>query len=123
MITMQQRGMTTIGFLLVLAVLGLIAFGVIQLVPVYLENMKIVQLLNQTREQLNGQSPSVKDIRDALYKRAEIEDLRDIDTKKDFVVKPVPGGYTVSINYERRKPYVANISLLAEFEHSVEINN
>jgi hypothetical protein len=123
MITMQQRGMTTIGFLLVLAVLGLIAFGVIQLVPVYLENMKIVQLLNQTKEQLDGQSPSVKDIRDALYKRAEIEDLRDIDTKKDFVVKPVSGGYTVSINYERRKPYVANISLLAEFEHSVEISN
>jgi hypothetical protein len=123
MITMQQRGMTTIGFLLVLAVLGLIAFGVIQLVPVYLENMKIVQLLNQTKEQLDGQSPSVKDIRDALYKRAEIEDLRDIDTKKEFVVKPVSGGYTVSINYERRKPYVANISLLAEFEHSVEINN
>jgi hypothetical protein len=29
----------------------------------------------------------------------------------------------VSINYERRKPYVANISLLAEFEHSVEISN
>jgi hypothetical protein len=123
MITMQQRGMTTIGFLLVLAVLGLIAFGVIQLVPVYLENMKIVQLLNQTKEQLDGQSPSVKDIRDALYKRAEIEDLRDIDTKKDFVVKPVSGGYTVSINYERRKPYLANISLLAEFEHSVEISN
>jgi hypothetical protein len=85
--------------------------------------MKIVQLLNQTKEQLDGQSPSVKDIRDALYKRAEIEDLRDIDTKKDFVVKPVSGGYTVSINYERRKPYVANISLLAEFEHSVEISN
>jgi hypothetical protein len=123
MITKQQRGMTTIGFLLVLAVLGLIAFGVIQLVPVYLENMKIVQLLNQTKEQLDGQSPSIKDIRDALYKRADIEDLRDIDTKKDFIVKPVSGGYTVSINYERRKPYVANIYLLAEFDHSVEINN
>ena len=123
MITKQQRGMTTIGLLLVLAVLGLIAFGVIQLVPVYLENMKVVQLLNQTKEQLDGQSPSVKDIRDALYKRAEIEDLRDIDTKKDIVVKPKSGGYTVEIQYERRKPYVANISLLAEFSHSVEIVN
>ena len=76
--------MTIIGLLLVLAVLGLIAFGVIQLVPVYLENMKIVQILNQTKDQLDGQSPSVKDIRDALYKRAKIEDLQDIDTKKDF---------------------------------------
>jgi len=123
MITKQQRGMTTIGLLLVLAVLGLIAFGVIQLVPVYLENMKVVQLLNQTKEQLDGQSPSVKDIRDALYKRAEIEDLRDIDTRKDIVVKPKSGGYTVEIQYERRKPYVANISLLAEFSHSVEIVN
>ena len=123
MIIKQQRGMTTIGLLLVLAVLGLIAFGVIQLVPVYLENMKVVQLLNQTKEQLDGQSPSVKDIRDALYKRADIEGLQDIDTKRDILVKPKSGGYIVEIEYERRKPYVANISLLAEFSHSVEIVN
>lgn len=123
MITKQQRGMTTIGLLLVLAVLGAIVFGVIQLVPVYLENMKVVQLMNQTKEQLDGQNPSVKDIRDALYKRAEIEDLRDIDTRKDILVKPKSGGYTVEIAYERRKPYIANISLLAEFSHSVEIVN
>jgi hypothetical protein len=119
----QQRGMTTIGLILVLVVLGLIAFGTIQLVPVYLENMKIVQMLNQTKTQLDGQKPSVRMIRDALYRRAEIESLNDIDTKKDFIIKPVPKGYSVSIKYERRKPYVANVYLLAAFEHSVEIVN
>jgi hypothetical protein len=119
----QQRGMTTIGLILVLVVLGLIAFGAIQLVPVYLENMKIVQLLNQTKVQLDGQNPSIKMIRDTLYRRAEVEDLREVDTKKDFVIKPVSGGYSVTIQYERRKPYFGNVYLLAEFNHSVEIVN
>jgi len=119
----QQRGMTAIGLILVLVVLALIAFGVIQLVPVYLENMKIVQLLNQTKTQLDGQNPSIKTIRDTIYKRAQVEDLRDLDTKKDFVIKPISGGYTVTIEYERRKPYFGNVSLLAEFKHSVEIIN
>jgi hypothetical protein len=118
-----QRGMTTIGLILTLVVLGLIAFGTIQLVPVYLENMKIVQLLNQTKTQLDGQNASIKMIRETLYRRAEVEDLRDIDTKKDFVIKPVSGGYSVAIQYERRKPYIANIYLLAEFNHSIEIVN
>jgi len=48
----RQTGMTAIGFILVVVVLGLIGFGVIQLVPVYLENMKILQVLNQTKTNL-----------------------------------------------------------------------
>jgi hypothetical protein len=117
----RQEGMTAIGLIAVVVVLGLIFFGVIQLVPVYLENMKIVQVLNQTKIDLDGQNASVKMIRDALAKRSNIESLYDVDPAKDFVVKRVPTGYRVSIDYERRRNYVANVYLLAEFDHAVEI--
>lgn len=117
----RQEGMTAIGLIVVVVVLGLIGFGVIQLVPVYLENMKIVQVLNQTKIDLDGQNASVKMIRDALAKRSDIESLYDVDPAKDYVVKRSPAGYRVSMDYERRRAFVANVYLLAEFDHAVEI--
>ena len=121
MMRKDQRGITTIGFIMVLAVLGLIGFAVIQLVPVYLENMKIIQVLNQTKTDLDGQNASIEDIRKSIDKRVNIEGLYGVNPRKDFSVKRGGNGYTVSTDYERRRAYVANIYLLAEFEHSVEI--
>ncbi|MDP7093291.1 MAG: DUF4845 domain-containing protein [Gammaproteobacteria bacterium] len=117
----RQRGMTAIGAILVLLVLGSIGFGVIQLVPVYLENMRIVQVMNQVKADLEGQNATVTDIRKALGRRVNIEDLRDVNHRKDFVVSRSGGGYKVQIEYERRKVYFGNIYLLAEFDHTVEI--
>ncbi len=117
----QQRGMTTIGMILVLTILGLIGFGIIQLVPVYLENMKIVQLLNQVQSDLEGQSATVADIRKKLAKRVNIESLYDVNYREDFIITRSPGGFKVQMKYTRQRPYFGNISLLAEFDHSVEI--
>ena len=117
----QQQGMTAIGFVMMLVVFGFIAFGVIQLVPVYLENMKVVQVLNQVKSDLDGQNASLMDIRKSLEKRVDIEDLRDINWRTDFVISRSGNGYYVSTEYERVKSFVANVYLLAEFEHEVEI--
>ena len=117
----QQRGMTALGAILLLAVFGTIAFGVIQMVPVYLESMKIAQVLNQVKSELDGQSPTVVDIRKSLGKRVNIEDLREIDYTKDFVIKRSGQGYMVSTEYSRKRLFVANLYLLAEFDYAVEI--
>jgi hypothetical protein len=121
MMRKSQRGITTIGLIMVLAVLGLISFAVIQMVPVYLENMKIVQVLKQTKTDLDGQNASADDIRSGLDKRVNIEGLYDVDARKDFEIKRGGNGYNVRMAYERRMPYVANIYILAVFDNSVEI--
>ena len=117
----RQRGMTAIGLLIVLTVLGLIGFGVIQLVPVYLENMKIQQVLNQVRDELEGQNATTADIREALGKRVDIEGLYDVSYRKDFVISRTGSGLKVAIDYERERAYFGNVYLLAKFKHSVEI--
>jgi hypothetical protein len=117
----KQQGITALGFMMLLAVFGFLTFGVIQLVPVYLENMKVVQVLNQVKSDLDGQNASLMDIRKSLDKRINIEDLRDINWRTDFVISRSNNGYFISIEYERVRSFVANVSLLAEFEHEVEI--
>ena len=117
----QQQGMTTLGLVSMLAVFGFIAFGVLQMVPVYLENMKIVSVLKQVKQDLDGQNPTVVDIRKGLGKRVNVEDLHGVDYTKDFKIKRSEIGYKVSTTYSRKKSYVANLYLLAEFDHAVEI--
>ncbi|MCP3999771.1 MAG: DUF4845 domain-containing protein [Gammaproteobacteria bacterium] len=117
----QQRGMTTIGFAMLLALFGLIAFGVIQLIPVYLENMKVVQLLNGLKSDLDGQNATLPQIKTDIDKYIDIESLSDFDLRSDFLISRSPNGFLVSVEYERQRPYLANVSLLAEFEHEVEI--
>jgi hypothetical protein len=113
--------MTFIGMLILISFLGLVGFGIIQLVPMYLENMKVVQSINQVKTELDRNKPDAVAIRKALRKRFVVEDLRDIDVKKDILIERIDGGYRVTADYERRKAYVANVYLLADFEHSVEI--
>ena len=117
----HQQGITTLGLITLLAVFGLIGFGVLQMVPVYLENMKLVQVLNQAKIDHDGQNASLSEIKNTIYKRLDVEDLRGINMREDFIFSRSPNGYLVSIEYSRKKTFLANVYLLAEFDHSVEI--
>jgi hypothetical protein len=117
----QQRGMTAIGLVALLAVFGLIAFGVIQLVPVYLENMKIVQLLKSVKSDLDGQNASLVQIKNSIGKRVDIEDLRDFDWKNEIEISSSGNGYYLVTEYSRQKSLIGNVYLLAEFYYEVEI--
>ena len=117
----KQRGMTFIGMVILVAFFGVVGFGILQLVPVYLENMKVVQSMNQVQDELSKGKVDVAAIRKALRKRMVVEDLRDMDVKKDFVISRVDNGYELKADYERRKNYIANVYLLVDFEYAVEI--
>ena len=117
----KQRGMTVIGLLILALVFGLLGFGLLLLVPVYLENMKVVQSVNQVKIELDGARADPDVIRKALTKRLIVEDLRQIDVKKDFIIERGKDGYNLTAAYERRRDYIANVSLLADFEYKVEI--
>jgi hypothetical protein len=113
--------MTFIGLLILLSVLGLLGFGVLQLTPVYLENMKVVQAMNQVRDELGDGKVDAAEIRKALRRRMVVDDLRDMDVKKDFTIKRIDVGYELKADYERRRAYIGNVYLLADFEYAVEI--
>lgn len=117
----RQGGMTTLGLLILLAFIGMVGFGIIQLVPVYLENMKVQQVMNQTKGKLDGQNATIADIRKQLGDMVNIEDLRQVDYRKDFVITRTQDGHKVSMDYTRERSFVANVYLMTKFSHAVEI--
>ena len=117
-----QSGITTIGFLLIAVLVGVVGLATIKLTPMYIKNMQLSKLLDGLQAQLpRGDAVSPAAIRSVIDKKCAIE---GIDLPKDSlkIAQNKTGGYSVHITYESRAPYVAGIYLLLEFDKQVEIS-
>ena len=82
-----QLGMTFIGLLCILGLVGVIAYAGIRLVPVYLNYMKVAKALQATASEFKGENSELGGIRRALDKQWSIDDITVIDAKDVEVTK------------------------------------
>lgn len=116
----KQRGMTFIGLLTIFLLVGIVAYGGIRVLPVYMEYFKVATVLSGLKNELDGKAATRSDIMRSLEKRLGIESVRSM-RGTDFKISKVSGGHRVGINYERKAPYVANVEFLITFKKSVQI--
>ena len=117
----KQRGATFLGTVVIVAILGAGLYAGIRLVPVYLQHFAIVKAMNQVAESLKGSSVTTAAVRTALGNRWGIEDIKQLDIQ-DIEIRKVPNGVELYALYEAKAPFIANVSLVVEFEKSVVIN-
>ncbi len=78
----KQRGVTLIGWILLLTPLAICAYAGIRLAPVYLNYMKVARTLEQVKADYKGGAPADQfAIRTALEKRLFIESVEFPDAK------------------------------------------
>jgi cell division protein FtsB len=116
----RQRGMTAIGFIIIAALVGLVGYGAVRLVPVYMTQMQIRQLLADLKTEYDGNAASIARLQTEIGNRLNI-DAVTYPTRQDFVITKTEDGLMVSVDYEDSVPYIGNLSLSATFENSVEI--
>lgn len=116
----RQRGMTTLGMLIVAACVGLIAFAALRLTPVYLNYMKVAGVLNGVQEEFDGQAPNRAAIRTSIARRFDIESVSEIMVR-DITVTSEEVGFVVRATYDHQAPFIANISFSVHFDKYVEI--
>ncbi len=117
----KQQGMTFLGWVIVLAIIGIFALTAIRLTPVYLEFMKVSSAMEGTRDALSGtEDATPRGIRSALGKRFNIEAVSVIKSA-DVEVARSDNGLTVTADYSHVVPFIANVSFKVDFNKSVEI--
>ena len=116
----RQRGMTFLGLVTILAILGAGLYAAIRLVPVYLEYTKVARALEQVRDEHSAIESNPQLIRRSLERRWDVEDIASIGWK-EVEIKKSNEGYDVRAAYEVEQPFVANVYLLAKFDKSVVI--
>ena len=110
----RQRGLSLSGLLFVAVVLIFVAVGAMKLIPAYMQNAQIQQVLDAIAQDPEMQKASVKDIRMSFSKRALISDITAVKADEIEIEKDA-NGIALSAAYTVKIPVAGNASLLLEF--------
>ncbi len=116
----SQAGMTFIGLLCVLALVGVVVYAGIRLVPVYLNYLKVARTLTSVATEFKADNPDVRAMQVSLERHWGIEDITGVDFKDVEVVKD-DSGVSLHVAYDDTVPYVGNVSLLVHFDKTVKV--
>jgi len=106
--------------LTIVAILGLAVFGVIRLVPLYLEYMAIARALEQTVRENSGGSQQA--LPTALIRRWTIEDIDSIQPKDVEIKRGPNGSFVMRAWYRAEAPFISNVSLVVDFDKTVTVS-
>ena len=119
----RQSGMTFLGLLVLIVVVGSWIYAGIRLVPAYLNYQKVASTLEKVRDEYTS-NPGTTDfmIRKAIERHFNIEMVNeDVFNYPDVQIRQQGGVFAVTAAYEHVVPLVANVSFLVDFDKTVEI--
>ena len=87
----RQRGMTFLGILTILIILGAAIYGGIRAVPVYLEYMEVSRAMEQVKDEHSAIETSAQMIRNSLERRWDVEDIKGLSWKEVEIKKTSEG--------------------------------
>ena len=117
----RQQGMTFLGILVLVIVVGAWVYAGIRLVPKYLEYMRVASTLEKVRDEFDS-NPGTTEfmLRKAVERHFDIE-MVEIISSNDIEIKREGGIFTMRAAYDDTVPLVSNISFLLEFDKTVEV--
>ena len=116
----KQKGMTAIGWLLVILLAIILGIVALKLMPVYLEGYKVYQSLASLEEDNNARGKGPAELRAMLAKRLDINMVNDV-TVDDIIVSRGKTGYEVEVSYEARRQLFGNLYAVVVFSKTVEV--
>ncbi len=119
----RQRGLTIWGLFVVGFVVVFFALLIMKLSPPYITHAKAAFALRAAVKQSGGvSSASAEEVRKALERRFEIDEIRSVDLKTALrFERPRSGIVSARLEYEVRVPILYNVSAVIAFDDSVEL--
>jgi hypothetical protein len=118
----RQAGVTLIGFVIILMIAAFFVYTGMKLVPAYYDFFNVSKALTSVSTESES-GAGVEDVRRQLETQqlSQYFDDSDIDAKNISVINNANGGAQLRLRYDKKIPWVYNISFLVHFEKSVPI--
>jgi Domain of unknown function (DUF4845) len=113
----RQRGMTLLGILIILGVLGIFVLAAVQLAPAFLEYQTVAKALDGVKSA--GETQPAQITR-SIEKTFDIGDVKSIEAK-EVEISREDDQLIVHAVYDYKAPFIANVSFLVHFDKRVEI--
>jgi Tfp pilus assembly protein PilE len=117
----KQRGITLIGFIMVMAVVGIFLFFGMRLFPVYAQHFSAVTDLKAACAESDASRATLQEMRNKLDRRFNISYVDNVDTGKDLKIVKQGDKKFLNIKYEVRKPLIYNLDFVAVFDVTEEM--
>jgi hypothetical protein len=116
----RQKGMTGIGWLTVLALIGFFTLLTLKMVPSYLEYYKISSAMEKLPKETGMADVNPMEIRRALERQFDIGYVSVI-SHRDIIVKPSGAFFNVQAKYDDRVHLFGNVDVVMSFDKMVKV--
>lgn len=120
----KQKGITLIGFVVVLCVAGFFAYAAMKLVPIYSTHMGVVKAMKMLQTEEGIESKPIETIRAELSLKFNTQYVDDsMIPPQQIQLKKQGGNTSLRIFYDRRVPFIYNVDLLVHFDNTVDLSH
>ena len=109
-----QRGITLLGFIIVLAVVGFFAYVGMKLFPMYSEYYSVKSALKGLASESGVAASDPARIQDLFFRRLYISYSENVKPK-DVKIRRADNGWQIDVQYEVRRPLVGNLDVVGKF--------
>ena len=111
----KQRGMTMLGFLMVLCLGIFFAYCAMKIVPMYIEYYSVKEALKGLANDAELAGASKDKIRERYMRRLDMSYAENVKKMDAMKFESTDGGLKMIVNYERREPLFANLDVVGKF--------
>jgi hypothetical protein len=117
----RQSGISMIGFIIILIIAAFFAYTAMKLVPAYMDYFSVSKALNTVATQAQSGDMSAEELvrkldTQELSQYFDDSDIRDGNVQ---IVNDPKLGKVIRLSYDKKIPWLYNISFLVKFEKSV----
>lgn len=111
----RQDGLTLIGFLFLLALLGFVTLSVVRISPIYFDHYLIQTTFESLKKDPDLQSKTRDEILSLLQKRWDINNIENVTTK-DVKITREEGSIKLHLKYDVTRNVFGNLDVLVHFD-------
>jgi len=118
----RQRGLSFLGLIVLVGVLGFSAVIGLKLVPIYMDSWKIDGVMESVIKEPGITQQSRQEVIQLMLKRLDINAVDAVNYtnyKGVLTVSKRKNNTSINVNYRIETPLIGNLSLVAEFDKTV----
>jgi hypothetical protein len=121
MVTHSQKGMSLLGWLMVLALVAFFASTAFKMLPHYMDYMAMEKMITEVEKDPSLEISTVSAFYEHMQKGMQVNNIRDINLKEAVTIKLEDRDFQVHLSYEKRESLIQNLDLVARFDKEFRV--
>jgi hypothetical protein len=121
MFARSQKGMSMLGWMVVLGLVAFFASTAFKMLPHYMDYWSLEKSILSVEADRASDIRTVQDFYSHVSKGMQVNSVRDIQLEEVMEIKIENNEFLVHLKYEKREPLIENLDLVASFDKEFRV--